>query len=239
MRDQTITGYMGKLVQVIVDRPAGYRHGDIVYPINYGYIPGTIAADGEPQDAYILGVEEPMHEFCGRVIGFIRRLNDCEDKLVVAPDGIVYHQGEIAQAVRFQEQYFQTSVQSIFQKSCGVIPYRTLGTGREYLIVLQKNNCWSFPKGRMEADETEVQTALRELFEETGLVAQLDLFRKVILKYDINSLVRKHVVLFCGQISGDVVIQKSEISEYRWVNAEDLKGYLHRDTFDACRSVLL
>ena len=52
----------------MVDRPIGYHHGDIVYPINYGYIPGVIAEDGEEQDAYILGVEEPLAEFDGVVV---------------------------------------------------------------------------------------------------------------------------------------------------------------------------
>lgn len=50
---------IGKVVKVIVDRPLGSyhpTHNDIYYPINYGYIEGIIAPDGEEQDAYILGV---------------------------------------------------------------------------------------------------------------------------------------------------------------------------------------
>lgn len=53
-RDKIINGLMGKPVRVHVDRPIGYRHGDIVYPVNYGFVPGVMAADGEEQDAYIL-----------------------------------------------------------------------------------------------------------------------------------------------------------------------------------------
>jgi inorganic pyrophosphatase len=98
---------------VVVDRPIGYRHGDILYPVNYGYIPGILAGDGEEQDAYILGVDEPLSSFDGRVVGAVRRRNDSEDKLIVAPEGMIFHQRQIAEAVRFQEQYFDTSVISM------------------------------------------------------------------------------------------------------------------------------
>ena len=91
VRNQIIMEYLGRLVHVVVDRPIGYRHGDLVYPINYGYIPDLITGDGEEQDVYILGVSEPVSAFDGQVIGAVRRKNDCEDKLVVAPAGMVYH----------------------------------------------------------------------------------------------------------------------------------------------------
>ena len=45
---------IGKQVTVVIDRPLGSRHpnhSDIVYPVNYGYIQGVLAADGEEQDA--------------------------------------------------------------------------------------------------------------------------------------------------------------------------------------------
>ena len=50
---------IGDIVKITVDRPLGSRHPkhkNIIYPINYGYIEGIIAPDGEEQDAYILGV---------------------------------------------------------------------------------------------------------------------------------------------------------------------------------------
>ena len=109
-REKMIYQLLGQMVHVEVDRPIGHVHKDMVYPINYGYLPGIIAGDGEEQDAYILGVPHPVSSFDGRVVGAIRRKNDCEDKLVVAPDGMVFHQGQIAEAVRFQEQYFHSEV---------------------------------------------------------------------------------------------------------------------------------
>ena len=137
LREKLIQELIGKLVHVVVDRPVGYQHGDIVYPINYGYFPGIIAGDGEEQDAYILGVNEPIAEFDGQVVAAICRKNDCEDKLVVAPSGEVYHQGQIAEAVHFQEQYFDTRIISCFEKSCGVLPCRMLNGQQEFLVVFE------------------------------------------------------------------------------------------------------
>ena len=110
LRKQIIRDYLGRVVHIVVDRPIGYHHGDIIYPVNYGYIPGLIAGDGEEQDAYILGISEPISSFDGRVIGAVLRKNDSEDKLIVAPVGTVLNRMQIAGAVEFQERYFDTDI---------------------------------------------------------------------------------------------------------------------------------
>lgn len=107
---------IGVTVKVIVDRPLGSRHpvhDDIVYSVNYGYIPGVMAPDGEEQDAYILGIHQPVQEFEGRVIAIIHRLDDVEDKWVVAPVGMTFSKEEIMAQVAFQEQYFKSEIQSL------------------------------------------------------------------------------------------------------------------------------
>ena len=104
---------LGTIVKVIVDRPLGSPHPkykDIIYPVNYGYIPGVIAGDGEEQDAYILGVNEPITEFVGKVIAIIHRLNDMEDKWIVVPENKSLSKEEIANSVAFQEKFFDTEI---------------------------------------------------------------------------------------------------------------------------------
>lgn len=104
---------IGSLVKVIVDRPLGTfhpKHPDILYPVNYGYIPGVLAPDGEEQDAYIIGVHEPVGEFVGKVIAIIHRFDDVEEKWVVAPENGSYTTDEIMEQVAFQEQYFRTEI---------------------------------------------------------------------------------------------------------------------------------
>ena len=104
---------IGTIVKVTVDRPLGSyhpKHKNLYYPINYGYIEGIIAPDGEEQDAYILGVDVPVKEFVGKVIAVIHRNNDVEEKWVVAPEGASFTADEIMEQVRFQEQYFDIEV---------------------------------------------------------------------------------------------------------------------------------
>ena len=238
-RENIINELLGKSVHVVVDRPIGHHHGNIIYPINYGYIPGVIAGDGEEQDAYIMGVDTPLESFDGRVVAAIRRKNDVEDKLVVTPEGMVFHQGQIAQAVHFQEQYFDSYIVSLFRKSCGVLPYRIVDDVREYLIVFEKfSQCWSLPKGHMEAGETEIETALRELYEETGLSAQLDITATATVEYPISPITRKQVVFFLGQVSGIPKTREGEIESFKWVKAEELKNYLFSDTVAALSKLL-
>lgn len=104
---------IGKTVKVIVDRPLGSYHPDykdMYYPVNYGYVEGIMAPDGEEQDAYILGVNEAVEEFTGKVIAIVRRLDDIEEKWVVAPGNLSFGEKEIMGAIEFQEQYFKSEI---------------------------------------------------------------------------------------------------------------------------------
>ena len=104
---------IGAIVTVTVDRPLGSyhpEHREMYYPVNYGYIKEITAPDGEEQDAYILGVDQPVSEFTGKVIAVVHRYNDVEEKWVVAPEGKVFSAEEIRKQIAFQEQYFQSEV---------------------------------------------------------------------------------------------------------------------------------
>lgn len=105
---------IGKMVKVKVDRPLGSSHPDYpkhIYPINYGYVEGIIAPDGEDQDVYIIGVDKAVDEYKGEVIAIIKREDDVEEKWVVAPIGIKLTVEEIEEAVRFQEKYFKSYIE--------------------------------------------------------------------------------------------------------------------------------
>jgi len=104
--------FLGKTVKVRIDRPIGSKHEsfDIHYPVNYGYIPDTVAPDGEELDAYVLGVLVPIEEFTGRCIAVIHRTNDNEDKLVVAPENVEFSDEEIRALTKFPERYFESII---------------------------------------------------------------------------------------------------------------------------------
>ena len=104
---------LGKIVKVVVDRPLGSCHpqyNDLIYPINYGYVEGIIAPDGEEQDAYILGIDVPLKEFEGKIIAIVRRFNDVEDKWIVAPIDANYSKEEIEKQIIFQEKFFKYEI---------------------------------------------------------------------------------------------------------------------------------
>lgn len=104
--------WLGQRVHVVMDRPLGTKHPEwgYTYELNYGYIPGTLAPDGEPLDAYVLGADEPLDECEAEVIAIIRRRDDVEDKLVVATSGAWSPESIIA-ATHFQEQFFDSWVE--------------------------------------------------------------------------------------------------------------------------------
>lgn len=104
---------LGRAVHCVMDRPLGSRHPrypDMLYPVNYGCVPGVMAGDGAEQDVYVLGPTAPLETFDGVVIAVIHRFDDCEDKWVVAAPGARYTAEEIRAAVAFQEKYYRSEI---------------------------------------------------------------------------------------------------------------------------------
>lgn len=225
-----VSDYLGKTMTMVVDRPIGHVHKGIVYPVNYGYIPGLVGGDGEEQDVYLLGVGVPVGEFTGRIIGIVRRLDDVEDKLVMAPEGARIFQHEIRRQVHFQEQYFQYKVEALWEKSCGAIVARQGEKGIEYLCLLQKfSGAYSVPKGHMEGTETEEETACREVLEESGLKAKLLPGYREEMEYSFIPGRYKLLVLFLAEGEGELALQPEEILSGQWASLEEAQGLLHPD----------
>ncbi len=115
-RKKLVEAYLGRTVKIVMDRPIGAehpKHKGLIYPVNYGYIEGVLGGDGEELDVYLLGVDVPVKEYEARVIAIVHRENDVEDKLVAAPEGMRFSALQIAEAVRFQEQYYISRVQTL------------------------------------------------------------------------------------------------------------------------------
>ena len=115
LRKAMVWSYLGKNVEIGIDRPIGYAHKkDIVYPINYGYIPGVLGGDQEELDVYLLGVDEPVTSYRARIIAIVHRENDVEDKLVALPEHMALTQAEITEAVHFQEKYYDSHIEALY-----------------------------------------------------------------------------------------------------------------------------
>lgn len=104
--------FLGKEVEVIMDRPLGSKHPEhgFLYEVNYGFIKGVKALDGEDLDAYFLGIDEPIEKGKGICIAIAHRRDDDDDKLIVVPKGVEINNDKIMSLIHFQEQYFDTEI---------------------------------------------------------------------------------------------------------------------------------
>ena len=116
-RHAQVESYLGKTVTIEIDRPIGYKHHKggktLLYPINYGYIPGVLGGDDEELDVFLVGVDAPVTTYTGRIIGIVYRADDVEDKLIMAPPDKTFTAEEMARAVYFQEKYYQTTIRDL------------------------------------------------------------------------------------------------------------------------------
>lgn len=104
------------------------------------------------------------------------------------------------------------------EKSCGAVVYRKGENGLEILLIKHKNGGhWAFPKGHVEKKETESETALREIWEETGLKVKLDTAFREMVTYSPKPNVMKDVVYFAAKAKKeDVRPQPEEVLEICW-----------------------
>lgn len=105
--------FIGKTVDVRIDRPLGSQHPEykqIFFTVNYGFVPGIPAPDGDDLDVYILGIFEPMENFTGECIAVIHRLDDDDDKLVVVPTGKNYSDEQITALTEFLERFHTSEI---------------------------------------------------------------------------------------------------------------------------------
>ncbi len=171
---------------------------------------------------YFLSKKEPRDKFSAVVIGMINRESPKEKKLIVAPRGFVYYEPEIRALLSNINHQQITSLICRYEKSCGSVIIHN-GPVPKVLIVKNKNSrSWGFPKGHIERDESERQTAIREVMEETGLkIDIIDGFREVSDYYSFGNA-KKRVVFFLSMVdTTDIVLQKEELSAYKWLTVNE------------------
>ena len=107
--DELKKNFIGEEIEIIIDRPLGSKHPkyDMIYPVNYGYIPNTKSFDNEELDCYLLSVNEKVDRYKGTCIGIIKRLDDNDDKFIIVPNGVSLTDEEIEKEIEFQEKYFK------------------------------------------------------------------------------------------------------------------------------------
>lgn len=105
--------YIGKTVKVEIEQPIRSCHPEypeMIYSVNYGFVPNTISGDNEELDCYVLGEEKSLNVYTGKCIAVIHRLQEDDDKLIIVPFHKNYTNQEIKKLTHFQEKYFQSVV---------------------------------------------------------------------------------------------------------------------------------
>ncbi len=136
------------------------------------------------------------------------------------------------QAPRDRPQDWRFAV--LREKSCGIVPFREVDGEILYLVIssaVTKREHWEFPKGGVEEGEREIETALRELWEETGVkeVRVLPGYREPIryIYRRPEGLVSKQVVYFIARVANPAVkLREVEAKDYRWANYEEARKLL-------------
>lgn len=118
-----------------------------------------------------------------------------------------------------------------YEKSCGAIVYRKFHGNTEILLIRHiKSGYWSFPKGHVEAGETEVETAAREIKEETNVDVLIDPGFRETVAFSPRRDTTKTVVYFVGKaLNTDTKPQVEEISEIKWVEIGQAISHLTYD----------
>ena len=104
--------FLGQVVTAVMDRPLNSHHPTwgFVYPVNYGYVPGIPAPDGDELDVYVLNVDVPLKKFTGICVAIIHRLDDDDDKLILVPPGQKISDAQIREQTFFQERFFNSII---------------------------------------------------------------------------------------------------------------------------------
>jgi len=250
--DHFYTTMLGKNITVKLNRETSENYpnfNDGIYPLNCGYIENLIINEDNKdkiQDAYVIGGADykMADEFNGKIIAFISRntVNGLHKSFIVAKENMIYYKPDISEAVKF---YFNNnsinsinsdysdsavSVVCLYEKSCGAVVYTNDTDDDEndikFLLVKgSASNRVGFPKGHIEKGETEAETAIREVYEETSLNVILYSDFKEEYSYPISGYIKKSVVYFLAEFNSrdKYKIRDNEILE-QWLLPYD-KAY--------------
>ena len=122
------------------------------------------------------------------------------------------------------------------EKACGCI----IIDNNKVLLIQQNQGFWGFPKGHVEDNETEEETALREVKEETNIDVKILSNKRYKMEYVTDKGNPKEVIFFVATpISKDIKKQDEEIKDIKWLGFEEaLKIITYDNTRELFRKVL-
>lgn len=173
---------------------------------------------------YVLS-KTPVNETFKGIVIALGCFNDNEERLIVAPENEIYYEPDIRVSLSYLRNAELTSIKCLYEKSCGGIVFYKSKTNTRILLVKNNNGrYWSFPKGHIEIGETEEQTAVREIKEETSLDVEIKEGFREVSDYCPYGKIHKKVIFFLAQAFTDAVnVQEEEIAEYIWVDLQQAR----------------
>lgn len=178
---------------------------------------------GKEITVYVIGINAPLTEFRGQVIAIAKDRQEVLDDIWIAvPDGTVLYEPRL---IALLDKYISAErfkYVCYYEKSCGAVMFTEKDGKRKYILITNISGHIGFPKGHIEAGENEKQTALREIYEETGVKTKIiDGFRES-YNYLINGFIKKKAVYFLAKFDEkDIQMNIREISEYRLLTFEE------------------
>ena len=184
---------------------------------------------GKEFKVFVIGINEPLTSFRGQVVAIAKdRLEEEEDVWIMAPDRTIIYEPRLISLLGKYLPADRYKYVCYYEKSCGAVMYTTQDGVRKFILITNISGHIGFPKGHIEIGEDEKQTALREVYEETGVKTHLiDGFRES-YNYLINGFIKKKAVYYLAHFKvEDIRMNIMEISEYRLVDFKEALSHLN------------
>ena len=207
---------------MIAENVRGVLFGNISTNLYSAYVSSATVSR---RSAYVV-TRKRIKEYFDGVVVAVAVFEGLEDeRLIVAQPGEVFYEPELRNLLGKLRNVKLKSLRCLYEKSCGgIIFYKTKQNTKILLVKNNNGRYWSFPKGHIEDGETEQETAIREIKEETGLDVTLVSDFREISEYCPFGKIRKRVVFFLARAFTDnVKIQEEEIDSYIWVDLQQAR----------------
>ena len=207
---------------MIAEKVKATVFGNIAQGLYSAYVS---SANISNRSAYLV-TRKNVYEFTDCVVIAVAEFEGLNgEKLIVSQPGEVFYEPELKKVLSRLSNVRVKSLRCLYEKSCGgIIFYKTKQNTKILLVKNNNGRYWSFPKGHIEDGETEQETAVREIKEETGLDVTLVRGFREISEYCPFGKIRKRVVFFLARAFTDnVKIQEEEIDSVIWVDLQQAR----------------
>lgn len=207
---------------MLAENVRGVLFGQVSEGLYSAYVSSSAVSN---RNAYVVTRKHIKEYFDGVVVAVAEFEGMTGERLIVSQPGEIYYEPELRKLLGRLRNVKIKSIRCLYEKSCGgIIFYKTRQNVKILLVKNNNGRYWSFPKGHIEDGETEQETAIREIKEETGLDVTLVSHFREISEYCPFGKIRKRVVFFLARAFTDNVhIQEEEIDSYIWVDLQQAR----------------